>query len=238
VQNVALVLDVLHDCDQDARVALPQEDPLNISNRTARDEILDLPIVIGQNDDWDIQPGAADFTRQLRGIHVSYGEVCDDQIELRMRTGKLQRLGATGNVGDAGNLLGVQFERLCDQEFIEAAVFAEDKRVIEAGDQKDVLDLERHQVFEAFKALFGVEDRFGCAGDGHGLSVCQLIIAWVPQDLACRAWHSASLCAGQCACKHGRKSKRDLAGHTGFPDESSFSQKPAGWTLDLFHPAS
>ncbi len=38
VLSVALVLDVLDDRDQDARVALPQENALDVGLRVARDE--------------------------------------------------------------------------------------------------------------------------------------------------------------------------------------------------------
>src|SRR5258708_14894773 len=68
---------------------------------------------------------------------------------------------------DPGNVLRVQFERFVDQQLIQTAVFPEDERIVEAGDQKDVLDLERHQVVEAFEARFGVEERFGDGAGGH-----------------------------------------------------------------------
>ena len=57
---------------------------------------------------------------------------------------------------DPGNLPQVQFERFVDEQFVEPAVFAKDEGIVEAGDEQDVLHLERHQVFEAFKALFRV----------------------------------------------------------------------------------
>ena len=40
VLDVALVLDVLDDRDEDASVALPQEDALDVGVRIARDEVL------------------------------------------------------------------------------------------------------------------------------------------------------------------------------------------------------
>ena len=64
-------------------------------------------------------------------------------------------------MSDAGNLSQVEFERFIDQQFVEAAIFAEDKGIVEAGDEQDVLDLEGHQVVEAFQAGFGIEEGFG-----------------------------------------------------------------------------
>src|SRR5580700_7272874 len=77
-------------------------------------------------------------------------------------------------MGNAGNLLQIQFEGFIDEKLIEAAIFAEDEGVVEAGDQKNVLDLERHQVVEAFETRFGVEEGLGDGVGGHGgyLSSC------------------------------------------------------------------
>ena len=41
------------------------------------------------------------------------------------------------------------------------------------GDQKDVLHLERHQVFEAFEEALGVDDGVGGVDYGH-CSICTL----------------------------------------------------------------
>ena len=61
-------------------------------------------------------------------------------------------------MSNARNLLQVEVERFVDQQFVETPILAQNKRVVEAGDQKYVLHFERHQVLEAFKALFGFED--------------------------------------------------------------------------------
>ena len=41
------------------------------------------------------------------------------------------------------------------QQLVEPAVFAQDERVVEAGDQQDIVDLKRHQVLEAFEEALG-----------------------------------------------------------------------------------
>src|SRR5260370_13012586 len=56
---------------------------------------------------------------------------------------------------------------MVDEEFIEAAVFSEDEGIIETRDQKNVMHFEGHQVFEAFKALFGVHDDDGLVRAAH-----------------------------------------------------------------------
>ena len=86
---------------------------------------------------------------------------------MRIGTSQFERFGATGNVGNSGDLLQVEFEGFVDEKFVEASVFAEYEGIVETGDQKDVVDFEGHQVFEAFKALFGVEDGLGDAREDH-----------------------------------------------------------------------
>jgi hypothetical protein len=71
-------------------------------------------------------------------------------------------------------LVDEQFDGQFDEQFIEAAVFTEDEGILEARDQKDVVHFEGHQVFEAFKALFGVHYALGDAVDDHGDILVQL----------------------------------------------------------------
>jgi len=70
-------------------------------------------------------------------------------------------------MGNAWNMLQIQIERFVDKKFIEAAIFAENEGVVEAGDQKNVLDFERHEVVEALEACFGVEKGLGDGAGGH-----------------------------------------------------------------------
>ena len=85
VVDVALVLDVLHDRDEDASVALPEEDALDVGLRIARDEIRDLAVVVGQDNYRHLETGVLDLARQLRGIHVHDVQVADDEVEARLR---------------------------------------------------------------------------------------------------------------------------------------------------------
>src|ERR1019366_7795740 len=158
VQDVALVLDVLDDRDQDAGIALPQKYPLDIGLRIARDEVLDLAVIVGQNDDRNIETRGLDFTRQLRGIHVADLQVGHNQVESRLGARQLQRLRPARDVRDAGDLMNVQLQRLAHQQLVEAPVLAQNERVVQAGDQQNVVHAERHQVFEALE----LELRVGC----------------------------------------------------------------------------
>ena len=170
-------------------VALPEKDAVDVGNRIARHEILDLAIVVGQHDHRNVEPGAAHFAGELRGVHVADGQVGYDQIELRIGAGAVERFGAAGDMSDPGNLLQVQFERFVDEQFVEPPVFAQDERVVQARHQKNVLHLEGHEIFEAFKALLGVKNGLGNAREGHGVRK-ELIIAARPKQ-QCMQDHAA-----------------------------------------------
>src|ERR1019366_366733 len=139
MQDVALVFDVLDDRDQNAGVALPQKYALDIGLRIARDEVFDLAVIVGQNDDRNIETCGLDFTRQLRGIHVADLQVSHDQVESRLGAGQLQRFGSAGNMRDAGDLMNVQLQRLAHQQLVEASVLAQNEGVVQAGDQQNVV---------------------------------------------------------------------------------------------------
>ena len=54
-------------------------------------------------------------------------------------------------MGDARRMLEVQFKGLSDEQFVQAPVFAQDERIVEAGDKQNVLHPKGHQVFETFE---------------------------------------------------------------------------------------
>ena len=85
VQDVALVFDVADDRNQDARVALPQEDAVDVGVRIAGDKVLDLAIVVRQHNYRNIESGSPQLARQLRRVHVADVQVSDDQVEARLR---------------------------------------------------------------------------------------------------------------------------------------------------------
>ena len=56
VGRIALVLDVLHDRDQNADVPLPQEDALDVAYCGLRaTKFFNLAIIVGEDDDRDVQ---------------------------------------------------------------------------------------------------------------------------------------------------------------------------------------
>src|ERR1017187_6105861 len=161
MQDVALVFDVLDDRDQDAGIALPQKYAFDIGLRIARDKVLDLAVIVGQNDDRNIETGGLNFARQLRGIHVAHLQVGHDQVEARLGARQFQRFRSAGDMRDAGDLMNVQLQRLAHQQLVEAPVLAQDEGVVQAGDQQNVVHAERHQVLEALELELRGRDRIG-----------------------------------------------------------------------------
>ena len=104
MQDVALILDVLDDRNQDAGIALPQENAFDLGDRIPRQKILDLAIVIGQHHHGNIQPGLLHLACQLRGVHVADRKVGHDQVEL-LSAGQRCRFGTRRNVRDSRDLL-------------------------------------------------------------------------------------------------------------------------------------
>ena len=167
VQDIALVLDVLDHRDQNAGRALPQENPVDVRDRVLGDKGFDLAIIIGEDDHGDVEPGVFDFMGQSRRVHVSHMKVRDDQVEARLGAHQSQRFRPARNMRDAGHVAEVKFERFADQQFVEAAVLAQDEGIVEAGYQENVLDPEGLQLFKTFEESFGVDRCFrgSCA---HG----------------------------------------------------------------------
>ena len=59
------------------------------------------------------------------------------------------------------NLLQIEFARLADEQFVEAAIFAQDEGIVEIGNEQDILHAKRHEPVETFKRIFGIEKRAG-----------------------------------------------------------------------------
>ncbi len=64
-------------------------------------------------------------------------------------------------MSDPGNLLLLEFERFADQQLVQPPVLAQDERVVEAGDEQNVLHPKGHQVLESLEEPLGVYDGIG-----------------------------------------------------------------------------
>ena len=88
----------------------------------------------------------------------------------------------------AGNLLQIEFQRFADQQLVQAAVFAKNEGVVQAGDQQNVLHPERHQVLEAFEQPLRVHrDGFGCADHESFVSLWMIHVSSSVYG-TCRNW--------------------------------------------------
>ena len=168
VLHVAGVLDALDDGDQDARVALPQEDALDVRGVVSGDEALALVVVIGQHHDRHVEAGALDLARERRGVHVAGVDGRDDEVEPPLGPGERQRLGRTRDVGESGRVVEGELQELAEDQLVEPAVLLEREGVVEARDQQDVLDPIGHQVLERLERTARRRRHERLVGTEHG----------------------------------------------------------------------
>ena len=162
VLHIALVLDVLDHRDEDAPVALPQEDSFNVGLWPTRDEVFYFAVIVSQNHHRNIEPGLLHLGCQFGGVHVANLQIGDDQVEARLRSREFQRLAAAGDMRNSGNILQMKVERLFQQQLVQSPVFAQNERVVQAGNEQDVVHAEGHEILEAFEEVLRARSLRGC----------------------------------------------------------------------------
>src|ERR1700733_14951568 len=68
---------------------------------------------------------------------------------------------------DSGNLLQIKFARLANQQLIQPPIFAQNKGVVQIGDQQNILHAKRHQPFETLKRVLRVKNQLGLVKRAH-----------------------------------------------------------------------
>ncbi len=131
VDNVGIMLDVqlvferLDDGDDDAEVPLPDKHPVE-DRRVARDEQLaQLPVVVGEENDGDLKPCFLHPAGELDGVHVVDMECGDDQIEAAFLQGKSDCIASAGHPGEFRGVAEVEALVFVADELVQAAVFFE-----------------------------------------------------------------------------------------------------------------
>jgi hypothetical protein len=150
VLNVALVLDILNDGEQQARVPLPEKDLLNALQGAAREQGLRFLMVEGKDGNRNVQPGAVHGGGEFQAVHVIEVDVGDNEVVARLAACEFERLGGGGYVRD-----------------LRRVVEMEDEGIVEAGDEQNILHPERHEVLEAFKKAFVIGEELRRLAWGH-----------------------------------------------------------------------
>jgi hypothetical protein len=148
VSEVAAVLDILDDGQQDPDVALPQEDALQLGRVVTRNEVLELARIVGQQDDGRIQPGLPQPADQLEDVHVPEVEAGDDEIVPLLFSGERQRPFTGRDVRELRGVPQIEIEELGEDQLAEVAVLGQDEEVVQARDQQDVLHVKGHQLLK------------------------------------------------------------------------------------------
>ncbi len=151
VGDVLPVFHVLGDGQQDARVALPQEDALQGARVVVGHVLSQLAAVVCQEDDRDVQPRLFDLERQFGRLHVAHVDGGHDQVEPALAGGERDRLRPRAHVAQARGVMEVEVKELFEQELVELPVLLQDERIVGARDQDDVLHPPGHEVLEVVR---------------------------------------------------------------------------------------
>ena len=151
VRDVALVLDVVDHRQQDARVALPHEAPVDARQVGARLKLLELAVVVRQHQHRHVEPRVGQLLRELRRVHVARVDRRDHQVELALCRGLGHRLRAARHVRDVRRVMRVEVDDLAHHQLVQPAVFLQRERIVQARHEQDVLHPVGHQVLKQLR---------------------------------------------------------------------------------------
>ena len=147
--DVDPILDQLDDRRQDPHVALPEKDAGQIGGVVPRHEIAGGARVVREQRHRDVAAAFADAARERRGVHVADVQRADDQVVAAVGRGARERFGARRHARQRRWMADVEIEELTEDQLVELAVLRERERIVQAGDEQDLLDAEVRQVDEA-----------------------------------------------------------------------------------------
>ena len=80
VRHVHAIFDVLDDREEDVDVALKRTSRSMWSQVLVLDEVVQLAMVVGKNDDRNVEAGLVHPARQLAGVHITDLRGADDEV--------------------------------------------------------------------------------------------------------------------------------------------------------------
>ena len=114
-----------------------------------RHEIAGGARVVREQRHRDVAAAFADAARERRGVHVADVQRADDQVVAAVGRGARERFGARRHARQRRWMADVEIEELTEDQLVELAVLRERERIVQAGDEQDLLDAEVRQVDEA-----------------------------------------------------------------------------------------
>ena len=135
VVDIHLVLEVLDDADDEAEIPLPDEDAAEDRRVVVSDQIFQFPIIIGEQDDRDIETGFSRHLGKLQSRHVFDVERCDHQIKPVLFLRQRDRFLTAGDPGELRRVAEVETLILVSDELVETTVLFEEIEIIKARDE-------------------------------------------------------------------------------------------------------
>ena len=147
--RVPLVLDVLHDRQEDADVALPDERLFEVAASAPREVLAYRAGVVAEERDRCLPPRLAEPVREGPDVHVAEIRRTDHQLEPVRGVGEaFEGLGPGRHLRHPRQDPEVQVEESREDPLVELAVLGEDERVVVAQHEEDFVDPEPQQIGE------------------------------------------------------------------------------------------
>jgi hypothetical protein len=136
VLQVPEVLDILHDRQQDAEVPLPHEDLVDILHLAALQQLLQLPVLVGQQDHGHLHARVAQAAGKLQHLHVPHIRGHQDHVVaaagkavLLLRLPGLPPRGqhregpaGPGHPGDLWGVIQIHVDELAEDQVLQLSV--------------------------------------------------------------------------------------------------------------------
>ena len=92
-------------------------------------EVFELPMVVGEDEDGQVQPRVPDLSGKLDRVHVPKLKTRDNHVEVLFLS-QLQRLGPAGNPRQIGGLAQIQVQELGKDQLVELAILLHDEGLV------------------------------------------------------------------------------------------------------------
>ena len=149
VHDIPPILDVLDDGGDQTDVALPQEHAIEWRRPAWLEQLRDFTHVVGEDDDGGVDARLAHAVGEGPRRHVAEVARRDDEIVASRVGGERHGLVGRGHVCDARRVPDVQVEELLEDDLVQLTVLGQDERIVQAGDEQDVVNAESGQIGEA-----------------------------------------------------------------------------------------
>jgi hypothetical protein len=153
VVDVDPVFQGLDDRDDDPEIPLPDEHLVEDRRVAFKEKVLELPVVVREQHDRDVQPRFPDQPRELDRRHVVDMERGDHEVEPAFFFRQRYCFLPARDSRKLGGMAQVEPLVLVPNQLVESPVLFEEVQVIQARDEEHVADPEPHQVLKTLEPV-------------------------------------------------------------------------------------